>query len=122
MIDICEFLAEQNTARALEKVSGWPNGDIDAFLKDPRGYLEENDMDYDFLEALLPGEIEIELPPGGDTFYLTIGWPRIDIAETGVVSIQDPYALVDGYQALTDILIGTGIEATIDVVQDSWYS
>lgn len=122
MIDVCEYLVEQNTARALEEVSKWPNVNMDEYLKDPRSYLEENDMDYEFMEALLPGSIEIELPPDGDTFYLTIGWPRIDISETGVVSIADPEALVAGYNTLTDIMVGTGIGATIDVMQDSWWS
>jgi hypothetical protein len=123
MVDICTYYVEKNTAKALEIINSWPNVDSDAFLGDPGKYLEENDMDYEFLEAVLPtGTVYMELPPDGDRFYLCIGFPHIGITETGVTFIHDDQALVDGYQELMDIIVGVGLDEQIQIVEDNWYS
>ena len=124
MEDLCDYFLGRYPEESENQIKGW-YGDEETtakFKANPIGFLQEEDRDFEFVEAMLPDAVWMESPPDADFFYLSIGYPDVIIDEDGTTRIRDRRALQTGYLRLKEILDGIKSEETIREIQDSWYS
>jgi hypothetical protein len=124
MEDLCDYFLGRYPEESENQVRSWYEDEetIAKFKANPIEFLQENDRDFEFVEAMLPEDVWRENPPDADFFYLSIGYPDVIIDADGNTRIRDRRALQSGYLKLREILDGIKSEETIREIQDSWYS
>lgn len=108
--------------KVLAYVSKFLEGkDLEEFIKEPSKYIEENDVHWELIEALLEPKLDIYISPG-DMIYLTIGFPEIGIDDKGICFMDKPKALQKGYKFLSKLIKEAALNAEIDYLEESWNS